>query len=146
MLLVDACGIPLSIIVSAANRHNVTQLVPVLEAIVPPRPPASARPRQHLCLDAGFRGASAEQAIRRRHYVPHVRSRTEERRTNRRSPPRRWVLEVAHSWFNRFRKLLVRYEKTHRSYRALNMLAAAIISFRRVPARLNIRVFRFSCG
>jgi hypothetical protein len=26
----------------------------------------------------------------------------------------------------------------HRSYLALNMLAAAIISFRRVPARLNI--------
>jgi len=36
------------------------------------------------------------------------------------------------------RKLRVRYEKTHRSYLALNMLAAAIISFRRVPTRLNI--------
>jgi hypothetical protein len=55
-----------------------------------------------------------------------------------RHPPRRWVVEVAHSWFNRFRKLLVRYEKTHRSYLALNMLAAAIICFRRVPARINI--------
>ena len=27
---------------------------------------------------------------------------------------RRWVVEVAHSWFNRFRKLLVRYEKLDR--------------------------------
>ncbi|MFZ0498306.1 MAG: IS5/IS1182 family transposase, partial [Steroidobacteraceae bacterium] len=35
-------------------------------------------------------------------------------------------------------KLLVRYEKTHRSFMALNMLAAAIISFRHVPARVNI--------
>ena len=26
---------------------------------------------------------------------------------------RRWIVEVAHSWFNRFRKLLVRFEKTH---------------------------------
>ena len=48
------------------------------------------------------------------------------------------MVEVAHSWFSRFRKLLVRYEKTHRSYLALNMLAAAIISFRRIPARVNI--------
>ena len=29
-------------------------------------------------------------------------------------------------------------EKTHRSYMALNMLAAAIISFRHVPLKVNI--------
>jgi len=45
---------------------------------------------------------------------------------------------VAHSWFNRFRKLLVRHEKTHRSYLALTMLAAAIICFRHVPMQVNI--------
>ena len=54
------------------------------------------------------------------------------------SVPRRWVVEVAHSWFTRFRKLLVRYEKLHRSYLALTMLAAAIISFRHVPVKINI--------
>lgn len=134
----DARGIPLSIIVTAANHHDVTQLEPVLDAIVSRRPRVRPYARQHLCADAGFRGAPAERAIRCRRYIPHVRSRTEERRTKKRHPPRRWVVEVAHSWFNRFRKLLVRYEKTHRSYLALNMLAAAIISFRRVPARVNI--------
>lgn len=36
---------------------------------------------------------------------------------------------VAHSWFNRFRKLLVRYEKLERSFIALNHLAAAAIVF-----------------
>ena len=46
---------------------------------------------------------------------------------------RRWVVEVCHSWFNRFRKLLVRYEKLERSFLALNHLAAAIIAFRKVP-------------
>jgi IS5 family transposase len=51
---------------------------------------------------------------------------------------RRWVVEVAHSWFNRFRKLLVRYEKLERSFLALNYLAAAIITFRKVPATVNI--------
>jgi hypothetical protein len=29
----------------------------------------------------------------------------------------RWVVEVCHSWLNRFRKLLVRYEKKVRNYR-----------------------------
>src|SRR5262249_17066114 len=45
---------------------------------------------------------------------------------------------TAHSWFDRFRKLLVRYPKTRRSYLALTMLAAAIICFRHVPTRVNI--------
>lgn len=41
-------------------------------------------------------------------------------------------------WFNRFRKVLVRYEKLERSFRALNQLAAAIIAFRKVPLTVKI--------
>jgi transposase len=126
-----------SIIVIAANRHDVTQLEPVLDGLVVRRPRVGPRAKQHLCADAAFQGASAERAICRR-YLPHVRSRREEHRARKRQPARRWLVEVAHSWFNRFRKLLVRYEKTHRSYLALTMLAAAIISFRHVPTRVNI--------
>jgi hypothetical protein len=47
-------------------------------------------------------------------------------------------VEVAHSWFNRFRKLLVRQEKFERSCMALHLLAAAIIVFRKIPAKVNI--------
>jgi transposase len=61
-----------------------------------------------------------------------------ERKRDACNKPRRWVVEVAHSWFNRFRKLLVRYEKLARSFRALNQLAAAIIVFRKVPSTVNI--------
>jgi putative transposase len=45
---------------------------------------------------------------------------------------RRWIVEVCHSWLNRFRKILVRYEKTLSSYSALIHLAAAIICWRKV--------------
>jgi hypothetical protein len=45
---------------------------------------------------------------------------------------------VAHSWFNRFRKLLVLYEILERSFLALHHLAAAIIAFRKVPRVRNI--------
>jgi transposase len=51
---------------------------------------------------------------------------------------RRWIVEVAHGWFNRFRKLLVRYEKLERSFQALNHLAAAIITLRKIPLKFNI--------
>ena len=139
MLLVDARGIPLSLIVTAANRNDVTQLAATFDAIVVPRPAIAPRARLHLCADAGFVGAAAGQNMRDRDYTPHVRPRGEERTQRAQGKrPRRWVVEVAHSWFTRFRKLLVRYEKMHRSYLALNMLAAAIISFRHVPAKMNI--------
>jgi hypothetical protein len=49
---VDARGIPLSIIVTAANRNDITQLVSTLDAVVVPRPPVASRARQHLCADA----------------------------------------------------------------------------------------------
>lgn len=139
MLLVDARGVPLSIIVTAANHHDITQLVPTLDAVVAPRPAVGPHTRQHLCADAGFVGAAAHQDMLDRDYTPHVRPRGEERKQRSKGKrPRRWVVEVAHSWFNRFRKLLVRYEKTHRSYLALSMLAAAIISFRHVHMARNI--------
>jgi transposase len=51
---------------------------------------------------------------------------------------RRWVVEAAHGWFNKFRKLLVRCGKLERSYLALCHLAAAIIVFRKVRSETNI--------
>ena len=81
------------------------------------------------------------QIIENHGYIAHVASRTQEKRAKQRHPgkkARRWVVEVCHSWFNRFRKLLVRYEKLERSFLALNYLAAAIIAFRKVRMKINI--------
>jgi len=44
----------------------------------------------------------------------------------------RWIVEVFHAGFSRFRKFLVRYEKTLESYLALNQLAATIICWSKV--------------
>jgi len=89
---------------------------------------------QHLCADKGYSGEPARQAITARDYIPHVKQRGEEiqeKKTNPDYKARRWVVEVSHSWFNRFRKLLVRYEKLTETYMALLHLAAAIIAFRK---------------
>lgn len=103
--------------------------------------PSVVRRSKHLCADAGYRGASVKAAMVRAGYVPHVQNRAWEARRRRWHPhkrARRWIVEVAHSWFNRFRKLLVRYEKLERSFLALHHLAAAIIVFRKVPMAINI--------
>ena len=137
----DGRGVPLSIIVTAANVNDGKRIDQVLTAIVVKREPTPTRRSKHLCADAGYRSAEALRIIEAHHYIPHVVDRRCEAAANRRQPwekARRWVVEVCHSWFNRFRKLLVRYEKLERSFVALNHLAAAIIAFRKIPMSVNI--------
>lgn len=135
----DGRGVPLSIIVTAANVNDGKRLDAVLSAIVIKRPPV--RRSKHLCADAGYRSAENLRVIDAHGYIGHVVDRRTEIDMKRRDPTwkaRRWVVEVCHSWFNRFRKLLVRYEKLERSFLAFNHLAAAIIAFRKVPLSVNI--------
>jgi putative transposase len=138
---VDGRGVPLSLVVTGANVHDCKQLDAVLTGAVVKRKNPPHRRSKHLCADAGYRGAEHLRTIEGHGYIPHVVSRRSEAKAKKRAPgtkARRWVVEVCHSWFNRFRKLLVRYEKLARSFVALNHLAAAIIVFRKVPVTVNI--------
>ena len=124
----DGRGVPLSLVVTGANRHDVTQLELVLEEIIIERPNDI---EQHLCADKGYEGEPALQIIASKNYIPHVKRRGEEIQEKKDNPgwkARRWVVEVSHSWFNRFRKILVRYEKLTETYMALLHMAAAIIA------------------
>ena len=138
-MLVDGRGVPLSLVVTGAHRHDVSQLHKVLDAIMVE--PANPARHKHLCADAGYSGAPARKVIQEHGYIPHVKGRGQEANELKISPDkkaRRWVVEVAHSWFNRFRKLLVRYEKLDRSFLALNHLAASIMAFRKIKLDVNI--------
>ena len=129
-MLVEEHGLPLSIVVTGANRHDVTQVEEVLASRV--RKPRG-RKRQNLCADAGYDSEEARAVMRKYGYEPHVRSRGEEKKelaTGKKA--RRWIVEVAHSWFNRFRKILVRFEKKQSSFEGLLQLAASIIIFRKL--------------
>jgi IS5 family transposase len=131
----------LSLIVTGANVNDGKRLDEVLGAIMVKRKTPAHRRSKHLCADAGYRSADNLHTIETHGYIPHVVDRRQEADIKRRDPKkkaRRWVVEVCHSWFNRFRKLLVRYEKLERSFLALNHLAAAIIAFRKVPLSINI--------
>ena len=137
----DGRGVPLSLIVTGANVNDLTKLDDVLSAIVVKRAQPTVRRSKHLCADAGYRSKATTGIIESHGYIPHVVDRRQEKERKRRDPTkkaRRWVVEVCHSWFNRFRKLLVRYEKLERSFVALNHIAAAIIAFRKVPVKVNI--------
>ncbi len=140
-LLVDGRGAPLSWVVTGAHRHDVTPLDAVLAGIPVKKPNPPKRRSKHLCADAGYFGAPAMKPLLAHGYIPHVKGRGEEALELKDQPgkrARRWVVEVAHSGFNRFRKLLVRYEKLERSFVALNHLAVTIIALRKIPMAVNI--------
>ena len=137
----DGRGVSLSIVVTGADRHDVSQIDRVLDSIAVVREAPPKRRSKHLCADAGYWGKRAREIIVSRGYIPHVRGRGEEAKALKLDPrkkARRWIVEAAHSWFNRFRKLLVRYEKLERSFMALHHLAAAIIAYRKINAEVNI--------
>jgi putative transposase len=132
-ILVDGAGVPLAVVTSRANTHDRKLLDETLESIPIERPEPSAESPQNLCLDAGYTGAGA--SVKARGYIPHIRPRGEEKKELVNNPDfkaRRWVVEVTHSWLNRFRKLLVRFEKKDCNYRALLHFAFAVIVWRKL--------------
>jgi transposase len=112
--------------------HDVKKLEDLLEAKILEAPYDQ---EENLCLDAGYVGDNADLIITGFGYIPHVRPRGEEKKEIEKNPDfkaRRWIVEVAHSWFNRFRKILVRFEKKTKNYLALLHLAASMICWRKI--------------
>lgn len=122
---------PLGLAISGANTHDQKLLRETLDSLPLPRPQRSSR-RQHLCLDKGYDCAAIRRRLRRRGYVPHIRSRGEEQSEKRMrgKRARRWVVERVASWLNRYRRILVRWEKKAENYQALLHFVFAHILWR----------------
>ena len=101
-----------------------------LDSVVVQRPSC----KQNLCLDKGYDFSEIEREVIKRRYIMHIRHRGEGRaiKTRYYYSARRWVVERTNSWHNRFRKLLVRYEKNSTNYLALVQLACCLILYRRI--------------
>ena len=90
--------------------------------------------KQNLCLDKGYDYPEIERESTKRRYVPHIRHRGEKRIDKAKIlfSKEMGCLERTNSWHNRFRKLLVRYEKKSENYLALVSLACCFIVYRRI--------------
>jgi putative transposase len=131
--LCEGHGLPLAIVVAGANVPDMKLTAPTLDALVVERPEPTADEPQHLCLDAGYDYDLPRFAAEQRHYVAHIQPRGADRAnagsTDPLKRPRRWVVERLHSWLNRSRRVLVRWEKLERTYEAFLHLACALLCF-----------------
>ena len=116
-----------------ANRNDFKMMEATLESLVVERPQPSAEQPQGLCLDKGYDYAEVRQIVEQWGYTAHIRSRGEETQARETVPgyrARRWVVERTHSWMNRFRRILIRWEKKTENYLAMLHFACAFICFR----------------
>jgi putative transposase len=130
-VVTDSRGVPLGIAIAGANAHDVKLLRATLQSMAVSRPKSTGRRRQHLCLDKGYCGRPTEILARRCGYIPHIPRKGEvqpKRRAGQRA--RRWVVEGSHSWANRARRLLVRWEKKADNYLAFVHLQFAYIALK----------------
>ena len=131
-ILTDQRGTPLSVVISGANVHDMKSLEETLDSVVITRPPQMFYHPQHICLDKGYDFPEIERAVIERNYIPHIRHRGENLDDIVKChQPKRWVVERSASWLNRFRKLLVRFEKKAENYLGLIQLACCLTVYRR---------------
>ncbi len=129
-VLTDARGIPWAALVTGAHRHDVTQLLPLLEAIPPVRG-TRGRPRRRPDCVQGDRAYDAEphrQALRARGITPVRATRGTAHGSG--LGIYRWVVERTLAWLPQWRRLRVRYERRADMHEALLTLGCALICWR----------------
>ena len=133
-VLVDGRGVPLGLAIDGANVHDHKLFRATLDSLPIRRPRPTSRRPQHLCCDKGYDAEVIRREARRRRYTPHIKSRGDERAAKRLHGrrARRWVVERFNSWMNRFRRILIRWEKKDVNYQALLHLAFAYITWNQI--------------
>lgn len=132
-MLTEAKGIPIGLAVDGANRHDVKLFEPTINNIIIDRPKPTKKNPQGMCLDAGYVGDEVQELGQEFSFTMHVRPRGEEAQEIKKKAgkkARRWVVERTHSWLNRFRGILIRWEKKATNYIAMLHLACGIITWR----------------
>ena len=140
-LLTEAHGVPIGLAVAGANRNDMKMVRETIENIIADRPtPTPAQP-QGMCLDKGYDFQEVRELLAEFGFTAHIRARGEEAQQLKQDASkraRRWVVERTHSWtfvslsrtMNRFRRLLIRWDKKPENYLAFLHFACALIAFR----------------
>jgi putative transposase len=134
-VLVDGRGIPIGIVIDGANRHDVKLLEATLESqrMIPDQ--EDAEKSFNLCLDKAYDSKEVREILEQWGYVGHIPPRDEANRIIHdieNYKARRWTVERLHAWTNRFRRLLIRWEKKPENYMGMIHLSFACIAIRAI--------------
>ncbi|WP_406314709.1 IS5 family transposase [Streptosporangium sp. NBC_01639] len=131
-LIVDRHGTPLAVTLTGGNRHDITQLLPLLDA-VPPIRGLCGRPRRtprRLYADRGYDFDKYRRLLWKRGIKPMIARRGVTHGSGLGKV--RWVVERAFAWLHQFKRLRIRYERRADLHQGLLELACSIICLRRL--------------
>jgi transposase len=126
-LITDARGIPLAVKITGANRNDITQLLPLVDAI-PPIAGKVGRPRRRPDRVQGDRAYDSQphrRQLRRRGILPVLARRGTPHGSG--LGKHRWVIERTIAWFFQHRRLRVRYERRPDIHEAFLLVTAILI-------------------
>jgi transposase len=86
-----------------------------------------------MCLDKGDDDDEGRDLLTAFGFTAHLRARGEEAQAWKQETgfkARRWIVERTHSWMNRFRRVLSRWDKQVRNYLGFLHLACAYMTYR----------------
>ena len=132
-MLTDGGGVPIGLAVEGANRNDFKMPRETLESIPVARPEPTADQPHGMCLDKGYDVDEVRDLLAEFGFTAHIRARGEEAQAIKQEAgykARRWVVERTHSWMNRFRRVLIRWDKKVCNYLAFLHVACAYITYR----------------
>ena len=123
---------PIGLAIDGANRHDSKMVEETIGSIPVQRPKPTRKHPQGICLDKGYDYDRVRDLVKAFGYTAHIKARGEEAQAIKRQAgfkARRWVVERTHSWMNRFRRILTRWEKKLENYVGLLHLVCAWITY-----------------
>ncbi|WP_243788901.1 IS5 family transposase [Saccharopolyspora gloriosae] len=133
-IITDARGTPLQVLLTGSNRNDVTQLIPLIEA-VPPVRGVRGRPRRtprHVYADRGYDHDKYRHQLRDRNITPRIARRGDQHESG--LGTLRWVVEAAFAWLHGPRKLRIRWETRDDIHEGLLHLTHCMILARKLLA------------
>ena len=119
--------------VAGANRADCKMVEETLASIPVARPEATPANPQGLCLDKAYVGDEVAALADEFHFTLHIPPKgkaAQKIKREARAKARRWVVERTHSWMNRFRRILIRWEKKVENYFGMLHFDCAWITYR----------------
>ncbi|WP_371628686.1 IS5 family transposase [Streptomyces sp. NBC_00341] len=128
----DGHGTPLAVILTGGNRNDVTQLLPLIDAIPPVRG-GVGHPRRKpdsLFADRGYDHEIYRDEVRQHRIVPAIARRGTLHGTG--LGTYRWVVERTFAWLHGFKRLRIRWERRADIHEAFLKLACCLITRRQI--------------
>jgi transposase len=111
-LVSDRRGVPLTVVLTAANVHDSMVFEELIDAVEPIKRPGRGRPRgrpEKLHADKAYDDKKCKGALRKRGIKSRIARKGVE--SSEKLGRHRWVVERTLAWVAKYRRLTIRYER-----------------------------------